>query len=542
MNINKLILNRWFCADNRYSPQKIGSNHTQDPYPGLCEWNTNFTVSPPDLECKLLYCVNGSDIPTELNYDNVTIGSTNNIYNVSAQGRVEMSSYLNYRCKPNFYIKNDTVKRSSASTSARVYCEDGLFKYPNPWPECVDDIICPDPGSTNELIRTNKTQPFNYTYDSQFEYKCKDLRSYVKTTNVSVPVAPSVVSTCQWKQTFDIEGTTLKCIIHHCGHPHIGNGSHQEPPPENNIELVVTQNITNNFVSFGSTVMYKCKTGMFIENMEITPTQNNITVECLDTGEYNIPSVWPKCAQSILCPDPGSTNELIRTDKTPQPFNFTYNSQLEYKCKDLRSYVKTTNVNVPLAPSVVSTCQWKKTYDIDGTTLKCVIHHCGHPNIGNGSHTTPFLVNNLKLTPTDNITNSFVSFGTLVMYECLPSMFIENSEIDPTKTNFTVKCLDTGLYELPSQWPNCTRTINCGAPPSKPDGGNMTWIRGTENSVSVLHLGLGVVPGDCSFMGTNRIEGNDLKKCRNMPSSRAGCCSWETIVLSWEQTELKAMI
>ena len=335
LNIIKLILNRWICADKRYSPQKIGSNHTKDPYPGLCDWYTNFDVSPSDLECKLLYCVNGSAIPTELNYDSVTIGSTNNMYNVSAQDRVAMGSYLRYNCKSNFYIQNNTVLKTSASTSARVYCEDGFFGYPNPWPECVDDIQCPDPGSTNELIRTNKTQPFNYTY----------------------------------------------------------------------------------------------------------------------------------------------------------------NSQLEYKCKDLRSYVKTTNVSVPVAPSVVSTCQWKKTYNIDGTTLKCVIHHCGHPNIGNGSHTAPFLENNLKLTTTENMTNSFVSFGTLVMYECLPSMFIENSEIDPTKTNFTVKCLDTGLYELPSQWPNCTRTINCGAPPSKPDGGNMTWSRGTENSVSVLHLRLG-------FMGT----------------------------------------
>ena len=220
-----------------------GSNNPMESIPAVCDWYNNFNVAPSNLECVLTYCVNGSAIPTLFNYATVKVNSTSSGYNVVAQDRINLGDFLKYGCNSSFYIQNDTNLISEASSSINVYCENGLFKYPEHWPICVDNIQCVDPGSTQEL---NRTEIFltNYTYTSKLEYKCKDLRSYVRTPDPTIPVAPSVVSTCQWRKTFSIDGSTLKCVIHHCGHPNSGNGSHTAPPIENNIKLVSKTIIT----------------------------------------------------------------------------------------------------------------------------------------------------------------------------------------------------------------------------------------------------------------------------------------------------------
>ena len=39
-------------------------------------------------------------------------------------------------------------------------------------------------------------------------------------------------------------------------------------------------------------------------------------------------------------------------------------------------------------------------------------------------------------------------------------------------------CLPTGLYDPPTQWPNCTATVLCGPPPDHPVNGSRTWLFG----------------------------------------------------------------
>ena len=56
--------------------------------------------------------------------------------------------------------------------------------------------------------------------------------------------------------------------------------------------------------------------------------------------------------------------------------------------------------------------------------------------------------------------------------------FIENNEIDPTKTEHSIRCLPDGVYQLPSIWPNCTETVSCGTPINPPENGTITWIHG----------------------------------------------------------------
>ena len=80
--------------------------------------------------------------------------------------------------------------------------------------------------------------------------------------------------------------------------------------------------------------------------------------------------------------------------------------------------------------------------------------------------------------------NSHVPFGGLITYACDPDTFIENKELDPTKTQITVECINVdGVYDIPSQWPNCTETVRCGPPPPTPVNGSITWLNGTDDEV-----------------------------------------------------------
>ncbi len=59
--------------------------------------------------------------------------------------------------------------------------------------------------------------------------------------------------------------------------------------------------------------------------------------------------------------------------------------------------------------------------------------------------------------------------------------FIENNEIDPTKTEHSIRCLPDGVYQLSATWPNCTQTVSCGPPINPPENGTITWIHGVMN-------------------------------------------------------------
>lgn len=304
---NFLYLIRWACRDKRYQTKIRGSNdNLTNTISAKCDWYTNFNVTPADIECELAFCVNGSDFNSSINYKYVKINDGDSNYNVTAKQRIGLGQYLSYICKDGFYLQNNTDLKTEAERAVKVYCEDGLFHYPDPWPECVDNIQCADPGTSDELIRTDKTLS-NFDYESKYEYKCKDLRRFVKIQDSYDLPVPHIVSNCKWRKFYDVNITQLECIIHHCGHPNVGDGSHPHPPTNNYINLINTNletNFTSSYVSFGTDVMYKCASSYFIENLEIDPTKTNITVKCLTSGTYEIPTVWPNCTKTVSCGPP----------------------------------------------------------------------------------------------------------------------------------------------------------------------------------------------------------------------------------------------
>ena len=114
----------------------------------------------------------------------------------------------------------------------------------------------------------------------------------------------------------------------------------------------------------------------------------------------------------------------------------------------------------------------------------CEMHHCGHPNKDDGSHSHPHADNNIYLVETDQTKAHHVPYGTNVIYQCKENYFIENTELDPTKNNIKVQCISNeGIYNVPQSWPNCTETVDCGPPPSMPVDGSITWLNGTKNEV-----------------------------------------------------------
>ena len=66
----------------------------------------------------------------------------------------------------------------------------------------------------------------------------KDKRKYLRLNGE--PPEPHIISTCQWRQSYNYQVSMLQCELHHCGHPHLEEGSHSPPGPEYNISLVET--------------------------------------------------------------------------------------------------------------------------------------------------------------------------------------------------------------------------------------------------------------------------------------------------------------
>lgn len=65
-----------------------------------------------------------------------------------------------------------------------------------------------------------------------------DKRKYLRLNQG--PPEPFVVSTCHWRQNYNIQVSMLQCEIHHCGHPNTDEGSHPMPEDKLNISLVET--------------------------------------------------------------------------------------------------------------------------------------------------------------------------------------------------------------------------------------------------------------------------------------------------------------
>ena len=291
-------------------------------------------------------------------------------------------------------------------------------------------------------------------------------------------------SYCLWTMNYTYSPSNLDCILRYCHYPTFD-------PNTNGANYNFTwNNLTR--VPLLNTIFYPCKSNHRIENdtRTIEEADTGTTITCGDTdGEFIYPDPWPQCSDSVSCPDPGNSTEVVRTLNSG--INMEYGSWLKYKCEDLRKWIKLKDqAESTLSADKVSMCEWRKVYDLDGTNLECKIHHCRHPHDEPGSHLAPEAKYQLHLK---NVSNWDIPFGTSIRYECEAGTKIENEEIDPTETYIDVECLTgVGEYNIPEKvgdawpskwlvsngniWPNCTETVICGLPPDPPVNGSRIWI------------------------------------------------------------------
>ena len=252
-------------------------------------------------------------------------------------------------------------------------------------------------------------------------------------------------------------------------------------------------NVEKHIVDIGKWVEYFCQEGFKLlnETDDISEADGSLKAVCNETGDFVYPNPWPTCEETVNCTDPGITEDLKTTENHATYTDHAYKAELKYECIDKRKFAKVdgdTGPNGELQQSIISKCLWRKVYDILGPSIVCEIHHCAHPHNDDGNHTAPLPELNINLVESQEVIASHVPFQENIMYKCDENMFIENRERDPTQNNITVQCLETGLYNIPEEWPNCTETVSCGPPPTTPINGSIIWLNGTENEVRISQL------------------------------------------------------
>ena len=363
---------------------------------------------------------------------------------------VLISDAVFYPCQNNYKVEEPVDWKSNASSGTSVTCGDqGLMLYPTDWPQCSNTVQCPDPGNSSEVTRTY-THKNNFDYESILNYKCDDKRKWIKLSSESdAQLTATRSTTCQWRQSYDLDGTNFVCVIHHCRHPYNETGGFQPPPSENNLSL---NQRTNWDVAFDTNISFSCDPGMHIENNEVDPTQDGFQVTCINNiGMYNTPirenKLWPNCTQTVVCGAPldpplNGTREWISPAVEDQQ---TYNTSVRYYCQD-GSQFDTDNDGYGDEVFVDIRCQWNKLWFPYHEALpECKITHCVEPfNIPDYSQL-------------EEITSNWTKVEEYKHYQCKGTsngVYTRFWESDRTQSTFKLYCKTDG-YFVWQDWPTC---------------------------------------------------------------------------------------
>ena len=454
---------RWKCADRRKLIRLKGSfDPLQPTHNSMCQWNKNFTVTPGDLECVIRYCDNATTAPnTPHNY--------NFDWNWWNGGNViPINTYVRYPCKTDHAVQQNVDWDYQAATYTLVLCQaNGELAYPDPWPECLDEnsVFCPDPGDSAGITRVcTDLSCSDLVYRSQFTYTCDDPRKWIKRGTYGLTdLRKSMNTRCRWRGTYNVDGTDLECVMHHCRHPHNEAGSHNPPPAENRIELVDRSNWT---IPFTSSVTYRCPTGTYIEDTgldDVGPAE--IDVECItDVGTYDTPAQWPNCTETVVCGQPPEPDvNVTRTWLNSAPeFQETYNTHVHYQCQD-GSKFDTNNDGVGDEAEVTIRCLWNKAWSPTTgkswspvpTMPQCIVTHC----------VEPFIIPDYTFL--EAVTNAWTPINTNKQYRCkdqmgdVPRMFWET---DRSRSTFELPCNPDGYFTW-LEWPTCLTDVTCSPDP-----------------------------------------------------------------------------
>ena len=522
---------RWACRDRRYKIKKTGAQEaTKETRESTCQWSTEYTDPPTTLECHLKFCDNLTDAPAETNLNFTWDGFRRNLY-----------SNTWYPCNNGMALLTDTDWQSKKGINVKCG-SNGEFEYPSPWPKCVQNVECPDPGNSPNVNRSLASGNL-LEYNSRLRYVCSDPRKYIKVTGSTSQVTAEILNPCHWRGTFPIDGTALECDMHHCTYPYKEPGSHMAPPSEYNLVLhePAGSSVDSWHVDFGKKITYKCEGNRFIENDQTDPTETEFKVECDSSGVYNIPTLagesWPNCTETVNC---GQPPDIPRNLSINGVFGYegsiewlspatelqdTYDTKVRYRCAIGSQFLKDGSHQ----RTVVNRCRWNKSWRLP-TLPPCEVTHCTYP----ADHNPPPAENNIALVVPSAWTGTpekwEVDIDATITYRCEGDTFFENDEVDPTVTELKVKCLSTGEYESPpvlnEAWPNCTETVRCGQPPEKPTNGFVNGVPGFDGEIQWLSPANGLedtyntsVEYKCAKGSQFEVNGQHSRTIRNR-------CQW----------------
>ena len=283
----------WRCKDQRYLIRLKGSQAAPvDSLAGSCQWSTNYSVSPGDLECVLSFCRHphlepGSHPPPPADHGLTLLPSTN--------WTIPFGSSVTYSCGRSQYFESN--QSWPAQNSVEVECLAGLGEYNTPvrrglaWPNCTSTVLCGPPPlpPLNGTISWNSLE----TYGTVAAYHCQD-GSQFDTNSDGVGDSVSVWSRCQWNKVWDLP-VLPDCFITHCVHPF--------PIPANSS----LEEISPAWTPVKTSKEYQCqgKEGerhtMFWETDRSRSTHQ---IFCREDGYFQWTD-WPTCIADVTCsPDP----------------------------------------------------------------------------------------------------------------------------------------------------------------------------------------------------------------------------------------------
>ncbi len=353
-------------------------------------------------------------------------------------------------------------------------------------------------------------------------WTCADKRYLIQKKIGGGTPMDTIAANCTWYTNYTLIPADLQCVLTYC------TNATTFPNENNNFDLILnaTSSLDINFNTLGkffdrtplkASIFYPCKNYILTSNTyrleNLTDFQSQadigINVTCNTSGVYNYPATWPQCSANITCTDPGITEDLLLSEVPGTPTSLSYLSQQVFTCADKRKWVKiATAISSPLTPNIVSTCLWRKLYNVTAKQLICTLHHCANPYLDDGGFAPPPPENNLILIQDAQINSSLVPFGSYITFNCTSGTFIETNQTDPSQTQVFVQCLSTtATYNIPTitntyvhnislvaaksyvqgAWPNCTSTVLCGQPPLPPTNGSVIWLYGSpEYQVMLL--------------------------------------------------------
>ena len=430
--------------------REIGSGDSPTATVGArCLWDETYSPAVGQLECILSYCDNITDTPN-------TDGSN---YNFIWDNKVvPLNDVVQYPCKAGMKVENETDTKEEADSFIRIKCgQDGMFRYPSPWPKCYDNVICEDPGTPAD---------FNST-------------SYTTTTTTTTTPKPWVA--------YDVRSSTyLKITGANSVGNRLGTRIGQSNPLECCNDCRAEHGTRINLIRHGISGQW-CECFSYNGNLDgkfHSGSNSRTTTRCGDPRDDGFPLEGRRKKRAV--------EYTFETSGT----SLTYKSMISYHCSDPRQYIYQASQQE--AQLRYSECQWKKKFTVNVTELECRIHHCSHPHLHPGSHEPPPSENNLNLlTPFNHWTLAHwhISFGSQITYVCPANQFFEEPDpvvVSPVQRSLDVECLTTGTYAIPPntqypKWPNCTATVRCGQPPPKPVDGAINGTFGFDGSIEWLY-------------------------------------------------------